>query len=92
MARWGWGTAGKMVVVGHQGGTPDRGWDGVPETGWGSRQGWGSSNVVGYQTGMVGYQTSGGMPDAVGGIPDAGDGIPDAVGFQTWDDGVPDRG
>ena len=34
---------------------------------------------------MVGYQRD-------GGIPDAGDGIPNVGGFQTWDDGVPDRG
>ena len=32
MARWGWGTAGKMVGVGLWGGIPDRGWDNVPDT------------------------------------------------------------
>ena len=44
----------KMVAVGH--------WGGIPDRGWGSRQGgvsvmwWDSSNVVEYQT-QVGYQT-----------------------------------
>ena len=60
--------------------------------------------MVGFQTG-VWFQscvripdTSGvpdrdsGIPDAGGGIPDAGAGIPMQVGFQTWDDRVPDRG
>ena len=33
----------------HWGRIPDRGWDGVPDTWWGSTQGWDSSQVVGYQ-------------------------------------------
>ena len=79
MARWGWGTVGKMVgcstEVGYQTGD-----------GMGFQTGCGSSHVVkyqtqvGYQTVMVGYQTGGGTPDACGGVPDAGD------------DGVPGRG
>ena len=32
MARWRWGTAGKMVAVGHWGGIPDTGWDGVADS------------------------------------------------------------
>ena len=33
MARWGWGTAGKMVGVRYWGGIPDMGWDGFQTRG-----------------------------------------------------------
>ena len=32
MARWLWGTVGKILAVGHWGGIPERAWDGVSDT------------------------------------------------------------
>ena len=83
------GTGGKMVGLGHWGwgggtGVGHLTRDGVPDKGWGSRH-------------------EDGVPD-MGWDSRHGDGVPDKgwgsrqgmwcqtqVGFQIWDDGVPDR-
>ena len=67
------GSGSKMVGVGH--------WDVIPDSGWNTRQGWGSRHMMGFQTGtgsshVVGYQTQVGYQTGM-------------VGYQT-DNGIPD--
>ena len=103
MARWGWGTDGKIMGVGHCSAIPDMGWDRVPDTWWDTRH-------VGSQS-CGGIPDTGGLPDRDGGVPDrdgghqtgmmgystvmvryqTGDGIPDTGGVPDTDGRVPDR-
>ena len=85
---WGWDSSEGMrfldMGMGFQTveGVPVRG--GVPDKGWGSKLGWGSRHGDGVSD--KGWDSRHGD-----GVPDSGMWFQTQVGFQTWDDWVPDK-